>query len=202
MITRDYLWFGDHFPALAQAYCVTLVCGLTPDALLTRMGAIELRHVAGVDGLREPAYEAWDAHGGDRLFAGVTAVGEWALMIEPNGFLGVTDEFMRPFSRGATAVSHFRNVNAVDAFSWYEDGEPRLRFQPLFPYAREGSDPDGSVEDMRAVGFDLSEDEDGDFELESEAAFALAERLTGVRLTRELLDTSEFVGGEVPLPRA
>ncbi|MFJ1545872.1 DUF6461 domain-containing protein [Streptomyces sp. NPDC088246] len=198
---HDYLWFDEHFPALAEAYCVTLVRGLTPDTLLTQMGATDLRRVTGVDDLQEPAYEAWDTHDGDRLFAGVTRVGEWALMIEPNGYLGITDELIGPLSRGTTAVSHFRNVNAVDHFNWYENGELRLHFEPLFAYARDGSDPDGSVDTMRAAGFDLSEDDERDFNLHSEAAFALAERLTGLRLTRELLNVSEFLGGAVPLPR-
>lgn len=198
---RDYLWFGGHFPELAEAYCVTLVRGLTPEDLLERLGAVEIRHVTGVDGLHEPAYEPRDARDGDRLFAGVTAVGDWALMVEPNGYLGVTDEIAGPLSQGTTVVSHFRNVNAVDHFTWYEDSELRLHFEPLFAYARDGSDPDGLVDDMRAAGFDLSDGEDGDFDLVSEAAFALAERVTGVRLTQRLLATSEFTGGVVSLPR-
>ncbi|MFJ9678445.1 DUF6461 domain-containing protein [Streptomyces sp. NPDC101194] len=197
---HDYLWFGRHFPFLAEAYCVTLVRGPAPDALLKRLGATELRRVTGVDDLTEPAYEAWDTHDGDRLFAGVTGVGEWAVMIEPNGYLGISDEFLVPLSRGTTAVSHFRNVNAVDHFNWYEDGERRLHFEPLFAHSRDGSDPDGSLDTMRAAGFDLSEDDERSYELHTEAAFALAERLTGVRLTRELLDASEFVCGAVPLP--
>lgn len=199
---RDYLWFSEHFPDLAEAYCVTLVRGITPEDLLARLGATEVRHVTGVDGLQEPSYGVWDAHDGARLFAGVTAVGEWALMVEPNGYLGVTDEIVGPLSRGTTVVSHFRNINAVDHFNWYEDGELRLHFEPLFPYARDGSDPDSLVGDMRAAGFDLSEGEDSAFDLCTEAAFALAERLTGVRLTRELFETSEFTGGVVPLPRS
>ncbi|WP_405795321.1 DUF6461 domain-containing protein [Streptomyces sp. NBC_01506] len=65
---------------------------------------------------------------------------------------------------------------------------------------RHGKDPDGLVPVMREVGFDLSEDEDRDFRLHTEAAFALAERVTGVRITPELLDTSAFVGALVRLP--
>ena len=198
---HDCLWFDEHFPDLAEAYCVTLVRGLTPEALLTRLGATEIRHVTGVDGLHEPAYGAGEPHDGARLFAGVTAIGEWALMVEPNGYLDVTDEIVGPLSLRTTVVSHFCNVNAVDRFNWYEDGGLLLHFEPLFPYRRDGSDPDGLLDDMRAAGFDLSEDEDRDFDLCTEAAFALAERTTGVRLTRELLDTSEFTGEVVPLPR-
>ncbi|MEU6013633.1 DUF6461 domain-containing protein [Streptomyces sp. NPDC047515] len=197
---QDYLWFDEHFPFLAEAYCVTLVRGLTPDSLLTRLGATGVRRVTGMGDLTESAYGTWSDHDGDRLFVGVTGVGEWALMVEPNGYLGISDEIVGPLSRGTTAVSHFRNINAVDHFNWYEDGGRRLHFEPLFAYARDGSDPDGCVDTMRAAGFDLSDDEERDYNLHTEAAFALAERLTGVRLTRELFDTSEFLGGSVPMP--
>ncbi|WTW95344.1 DUF6461 domain-containing protein [Streptomycetaceae bacterium NBC_01309] len=195
----DYVWFDEHYPDLAQAYCLTLVRGLTPEALLGRLGAAELCRVSGVGGLYGPARAAWDVHHGDRLFAGVTAVGEWALMIEPNGYLGSLESVIQPLSQGTTVVSHFRNVNAVDHFYWFEDGELRLHFEPLFSDQREGSDADSLMDEMRAAGFDLAED--GDLELNTEAAFALAERLTGVRVTRELFDTAEFTGGTAERPR-
>ncbi|WP_326648683.1 MULTISPECIES: DUF6461 domain-containing protein [unclassified Streptomyces] len=196
----DYLWFGEDFDDLAEAYCVTLVRGLSPRTLLARLGAEDEVRVTGVQALIEPAYDACDTHDGDRLFVGVTAVGDWALMVEPNGWLGVTDEAVAPISRGTTVVPHFRNINAVDHFNWFEDGELRLHFEPLFPYGRDGSDPDGLVDTMRKVGFDLSEGGGRDYALHTEATFAPAERITGVLLTPELLRTSEFVCGTVPIP--
>lgn len=48
---------------------------------------------------------------------------------------------MLPLSRGHTVVSHFLDVNAVDDFCWYEDGELRLHFEPLFASERDGSVP-------------------------------------------------------------
>lgn len=195
----DYLWFDEHYPELAEAYCAMLIRGVAPDDLLARLGATELRRVSGVDGLGDPARAAWESHHGDRLFAGVTAVGGWALMVEPNGYLGSIEEIIQPLSRQTTVVSHFRNVNAVDHFYWFEDGELRLHFEPLFPDQREGSDAETVADDMRAVGFDLSEG--AEMELTSECAFALAEHLTGVRLTHEFLAAAEFTGGTVARPR-
>ncbi|QGN45545.1 hypothetical protein GKC29_00850 [Micromonospora sp. WMMC415] len=196
----DYTWFSDRFPGLLEAYCLTLVKGLTPTGLLDRLGAREECRVTGAENLIEPAYEAWEEHQADRLFVGATAFGDWALAVEPNGYLGTLDEVIVPLSKGTRLVSHFRNVNAVDHFFWLDDGDLRLHFEPLFPAGRDGSDPDGLVDVMRQVGFDLSEDDDASYELHTEAAFALAEHLTGVRLTPELLQSATFVCGAAAVP--
>ncbi|MEW2087165.1 DUF6461 domain-containing protein [Streptomyces sp. NPDC005283] len=64
----------------------------------------------------------------------------------------------------------------------------------------DGSDPDGLLDTMRKVGFDLSEGGGRDYALHTEATFVPAERITGLLLTPELLRTSEFVCGTVPIP--
>jgi hypothetical protein len=153
-----------------------------------------------VERLYEPAYDAWDTHGGRRLFAGVAAVGKWALMVEPNGFLGVTDGAIAPVSRGTEAVSHSCNVNGVAYFTWFQDGEQRLFFPPDRPYDRHGSCREDMVEAMEEAGFDLRDTESMSFESSRSTAFALAARVTGVRLTPGLLRTADFVGGTAPTP--
>ncbi|MER5605532.1 DUF6461 domain-containing protein [Micromonospora tulbaghiae] len=194
-----YAWLTDRFPGLMEAYCLTLVEGLTPGKLLDRLGARQESRVRGTAELLEPAYDAWEDHDGERAFVGVTAVGDWALAVEPNGYLGTLDEVIVPLSRGTRLVSHFRNVNAVDHFFWLDDGVLRLHFEPLFPAHRDGSDPDGLVQVMRQVGFDLSDD-DADYTVHTEAAFALAEHLTGVRLTPEFLESATYLCGTAPVP--
>ncbi|MFR9777071.1 DUF6461 domain-containing protein [Micromonospora sp. MS34] len=196
----DYTWFSDRLPGLAEAYCLTLVKGLTPAGLLDRLGARYQCRVTGAEALLDPAHQAWEEHESDRMFVAVTAIGEWVLVVEPNGYLGTLDKAIIPLSKGTRLVSHFRNVNAVDHFFWLDDGDLRLHFEPLFPTSRDGSDPDGLVEVMRQVGFDLSEDDDASYELHTEAAFALAEHLTGVRLTPELLETATYICGTAPAP--
>ncbi|MEV3926650.1 DUF6461 domain-containing protein [Actinomadura coerulea] len=82
-------------------------------------------------------------------------------------------------------VSHYRNINAVTLFHWWEDGELRTQFE--WPVHRSGSSPDALVQTMAEVGFDLvggSSDVAGNL--------ALAEELTGVRITADLLDTSPY----------
>ncbi|URN11000.1 DUF6461 domain-containing protein [Streptomyces radiopugnans] len=152
---REYRWLEEHFPELAEAYCLTAIRGLAVSTVLARLDAVRVCAVRGVDALYGPAYAAWSAFCGERLFAGVTAVDGWTLMVEPVGFLGVPRSVAEPLSRGTTVVSHSRTIEAADRFRWYQDGVERLSFEPLFPYRRGGSTPEVAVEQMRAVGFDL-----------------------------------------------
>jgi len=198
----DYLWFAEHFPyLLAGGYCITLVRDLSPVAMLASLGGRAEGTVTGGRKMAVSADKTWTTYNWRRAFVGVTSVGDWTLMVEANGWLGVSPELMAPISIGTTVVSHFRNVNAVDDFCWFQDGDVRLTFAPLSPYNRSGSDPDGLVDVMQQVGFDLSDGEERDYGMRTEAAFALSERITGVRLTRELLE-SEFVAGTAPVPQS
>ncbi|MGW2487278.1 DUF6461 domain-containing protein [Streptomyces sp. NPDC001606] len=194
----DYRWLREEHAPLLEAYCVTLVKGLAPEQLLKELKAEKEGSVTGVAELEEPCYDAWDEHDGLSVLVGVAALGDWTLMVEYNGFLGTLADVMLPVSRGRTAVSHFRNINAVDHFYWFEDGEIRLQFEPLFPTQRHGTHPDELVTQMRESGFDLREHGERDIDLHTEAAFALAERITGVRLTRELFASLEFTTALVP----
>jgi hypothetical protein len=199
----DYAWVAERYEFLMVAYCVTLVRDITPEELLDRLDAEDRTRLVGVEALGEPSY---DVSAPSRRFVGATAVAGWTLMVEYNGHLGVTNAAMLPLSRGRTVVSHFRNVNAVDDFCWYEDGELRLHFQPLFPYDRDGSHPDELLVEMRESGFDLTEydedaeDYDRDYEDLTGAPFALAHRLTGIRLTPELFESAEFLCGLARVP--
>jgi uncharacterized protein DUF6461 len=193
----DYTWFSERCPDLAEAFCLTWVRSLPPAEVLRRVGARESSNLTGIG----EVYRAWTASGGDELFVAATVVDGWTLAVEPNGFLGVTDDIVVALSHDTRLVSHFRNVNAVSRFCWVEDGDVRLSFDPLFPAYREGSNPDGLVDVMRKVGFDLREDEGRDFERHTEAAFALAAHLTGVQLRPEHLDSASYLCGTAPFPR-
>lgn len=199
----DYGWFGERFPELAQGYCLTLVRGLTPAGFLSRIGARPEPRYATLEAMFMPSLRLWDAPGhGSQSMIGVTTVpgGDWALGIESTGFLGATEEVVVPLSAGTTLVSHYENFDAGGNFYWVEDGEIRLRFDPLDPAWREGSSPDALVSVMRQVGFDLGED--GETEHPQEASFALAEYLTGVRVTAGLLGGSAYQCGIAPVPGA
>lgn len=157
--------------------------------------------------LAEASFERWERHEGSRLLIGVTSVsGGWSLGLEINGYLGVTPEVIVPLSAGTRVVAHYLN-SAVDRFYYLDDRDIRLYFEPLFPAERDGSQADALVGAMRKAGFQLGDDEDlgvGDAEddLPTAASFALAETLTGVRLTAELLEDSSYLWGVVPAPDA
>lgn len=203
----DYAWVAED-PAIFEAYCLTLARGLAPAEFLTRIGARPDAPRTGISALYEPSYDVWAdnerraSYQDFSLFIGVTAVpgdgGDWALGVEINGHLGVTPEVIVPLSAGTRLVSHYLN-QARFQFYWVEDGHIRLDFEPASPAYREGSTPDALEDVMREVGFDLQEHT----ELQqnpTESAFALAERLTGVRLTIDLLERSNYECGIAPVP--
>lgn len=78
-------------------------------------------------------------------------------------------EMALPASAGTVWVSHFVNVNGVDAFLWAEDGTSRLAFEPGFPDSRQGSSPDELLEVMRRFGFHFWEEKSDTLEILSEA---------------------------------
>lgn len=98
----DYAWFENDFPDIAEAYCFTLVRGLSPAELISRL---EGRPEAPLQGLAEvvdAAFAQCDLEDGARQLIGMTTVGVWTLLIEPNGYLGVTEERVLPASAGAS----------------------------------------------------------------------------------------------------
>jgi Family of unknown function (DUF6461) len=200
----DYTWFSERFWTLTGAYCLTLVEGLSRAETLKRIGAQTDCRLVGVHQLTESAYtkSRWGGEQGVQTYVGATSLGEWTLMVEPNGFLGVTEKVIVPLSRGVRLVSHYKNGDSDNRFCWVEDGDVRLRFEPMFAYHRTGSDPDGMVDVLPRLGFDLARDEDRHYERYKEAAFALAEHITGVRLTAEILESADFLCGLARLPAA
>ncbi|WP_395293604.1 DUF6461 domain-containing protein [Kitasatospora hibisci] len=208
----DFTWFEERYADLAEAYCLTLVQGLSAEQLLDRFAAVPGRRVTGL----RAVVEAWDAFedgeddtlGDDeqgRMLIAVTRLDGWALAVEVNGYLGTTWTLLPGLTEGTRLVSHFRNVNAVDHFHWWEDGRTRLHFEPLFPGQRDGSDADapGIPELLTHCGFLLADDDRGGRPGDgshTRAAFALAERLTDVRLTAEALESAEYVLGYAPEP--
>ncbi|KKZ75059.1 DUF6461 domain-containing protein [Streptomyces showdoensis] len=187
----DYAWFENDFPDIGEAYCFTLVRGLSPAELVSRLGGRPEAPLQGISDVVDAAFAQYDLEEGDRGLVAMTTVGAWTLVIEPNGYLGVTEERVLPASAGASWVSHFVNINGVGTFLWAEDQVLRLCFDPMFPEDRWGSGPDDLLDVMERIGFHF-EDDDPETELSSPAAFALAEHLTGVAITPTLLQATTF----------
>ncbi|MCY9783350.1 DUF6461 domain-containing protein [Nocardiopsis sp. EMB25] len=188
----DYLWFEEDFPDLAEAYCLSLVRGLAPAEVLRRLDGRPEPSLTGAEAVTEAAFE--HQRGDDRQLLAMASVGDWTLVVEPNGYLGVSEERVLPASAGTTWIAHFANINGADAFLWAQDTVARLSFEPLFPGGRWGATPDAVLDAMHLVGFHFGEDEPEEY-LPGEAAFALAEHVTGVAITPELLRETAFTCG-------
>ncbi|MET7381705.1 DUF6461 domain-containing protein [Streptomyces sp. NPDC005526] len=72
----------------------------------------------------------------------------------------------------------------------------RLWFEPTFPDDRWGTTPDELLDVMHGIGFHFGEDS-LEPDLSEPAAFALAEHLSGIAITPELLRNTEFTCGSV-----
>ncbi|CAM5385830.1 DUF6461 domain-containing protein [Streptomyces avidinii] len=120
----------------------------------------------GIAAVVDAAFAQYDLEDGDRQMVAMTTVGAWTLMIEPNGYIGVTEDRALPASAGASWVSHFVNINAVGTFLWAEDQVLRLCFDPMFPEDRWGTAPDELLDVMVRIGFHL-EDETPETDLPS-----------------------------------
>lgn len=193
----DYAWFEDDFPDIAEAYCVTLVRGLSPDEVMSRLQGRPQAPLHGIAAVVDAAFAQHDLEERDRQFVAMTTVGSWTLLIEPNGYLGVTEDRALPASARVSWVSHFVNINGVGTFLWAEDQVLRLCFEPMFPEDRWGTTPDELLGVMERIGFPLDE-EAPETDLSSPAAFALAEHLTGVAITPSLLRDTTFTCATVP----
>lgn len=195
----DYSWFeagGQSY--LGDPYCVTLVRRLSPAEFMARIGAQVQAPRTGWEALWDPSMGAMGADP-MMLFIGATTVpgsgADWVMAVELGGHLGITEEIILRLSAGTTLVSHY----GAGHFFWIEDRDLRLEFNPTEPAYREGSTPDALVDDMREVGLDISSDGDNT-QISRAAAFALAERLTGVRVTAQLLASATYTCGIVPAP--
>lgn len=203
---HDYAWIHTS-PSFRYAreigYSMTLVRGVDPEEVLRVLEAEPLGTCTGADALAErqnALFEATD-YQDEAFIAGAFTVpgegGDWTLVLLFDGGTGTPSRCLEALSAGGRAVVHSSNGGKpIDWFHWYEDGELRTTFE--WPTARDGSDPDALVTEMREVGFNLSED-DTDTAVDTKAAtLALAERLTGVRVTEHLLRGAEYRLGQVP----
>ncbi|MFJ4874046.1 DUF6461 domain-containing protein [Streptomyces sp. NPDC088745] len=193
----DYMWFEEDFPDLAESYCVTLVHDVTPHELVRRLKGRPEPEVTGSTALVDTAYDLWGPSI-TRTYFGTTMLGAWTVMIEPNGWHGVNEAKALPASVGTRWISHYDNANANNdgAFLWAEDTELRLHFELRDAGYRSGTRADDLLEEIRHLGFAFPEEPtDTDADLAVPAAFALAEHLTGLRVTPTLLRDTSFVCG-------
>ncbi|MFE7569084.1 DUF6461 domain-containing protein [Streptomyces sp. NPDC057539] len=209
---RDYAWIRTSplFRLMMESgYTLTLIRGRTPREVLRAMEAEPRGIGKGAAGL----IEADDAHRAevdddycdDSYVAGAFRApdenGDWTLVLGFDGGLGIATQCVETLSKGGRVVAHSTNGGKpIHLFYWFEDGESRTTFEG--PSSRGGNTPDELVPLLREVGFPLTSEGEHDEsapDVDGKAAvFALAERLTGIRVTESLLQDATYELGLVP----
>jgi uncharacterized protein DUF6461 len=197
-VAADYRWFAAERD-LTKGFCFTWVHGLGPQQVLDRLRGTELERVTW--GQLVGSGDGQVA-GADRFFFGVARVQDWSLIVEDAGALGVTDALARPLSAGTRLVSHYRGSDGRGRFLLLADQEVELDFDPLEPNRRAGSRARELAPILAAAGFGGVRGTDIAAGVATEAAFALAERITGIAMTLDLLTTKTYLLATVPLPLA
>lgn len=172
--TQDYLWWEEFRSSLGvSGFCFTLVAGLQPAEVLERLA------VKPDEPLQAEGYiEVGPAEGG-------------SIIVEPAGYMGIMRDAVRPLSAATVLASVHNNVNQHARFIYAVDGKVITGLDPMFPdEPRWGAEPDRLLPHLEDLGLVDEFDED-DEEWQAprgrfvEAALALAERCTGIRLTPE-----------------
>ncbi|MFC8201557.1 DUF6461 domain-containing protein [Streptomyces sp. NPDC057298] len=209
---HDYAWIRTSplfRHAMESGYTLTLIRARTPREVLRVMGAeprgtgegtavlIEAddAHRAEVD------YDYWDESYVAGAFSTPGENGAWTLVLGFDGGLGIAGACVETLSKGGRVVAHSTNGGKpIHLFHWFEDGELRTTFEG--PSSRDGNTPDELVPLLREVGLPLTPEGEHDEsapDVDVKAAvLALAERLTGIRVTESLLQDATYELGLVP----
>ncbi|MEV0845624.1 DUF6461 domain-containing protein [Streptomyces sp. NPDC049954] len=208
---HDYAWIGTSplFRLMQDSgYTLTLIRGWSPREVLRAMKAEPHGTGEGTAGLieaddahRDEVDDSWDESYVAGAFIAPGENGDWTLVLGIDGGLGITAPCVETLSKGGRVVAHSTNGGKpIDLFHWFEDGELRTTFEGSS--SREGHSPDELVPLLREVGFPLTAggeyDESAPDVDEKAAVLALAERLTGVRVTESLLQDATYELGLVP----
>jgi hypothetical protein len=186
----DYRWLttGDEF---AKGFSFLWVQGLTSKQVLDRLGGKELERVfwhqlvGPGDGQRGST--------GQRFF-GVARVGDWVLVVEEAGTLGISDVLLDRLSAQTTVISHYRGAEGEEQMLVLTDGAVDLRFDPQSDAARTGRRAAELSTEITSAGFGAATDP----QTRTAAAFALTERLTGIAMTREMLEEKTYLLSTAP----
>jgi uncharacterized protein DUF6461 len=190
-LDADLEWVLD--PAMVM-WCLTCVRQIPAEDLLSAIGATadtEAQWDAG-----QAQVEAYRLGG-----AGVRVASseDWSVLIELQSLKGADGQWLQEISRGREAVCFYHSGSGMEMFAYAVDGVVVTEFEPAIPVRRSGADPDRLVSEMRAVGIDPDPaPSDGDLGL---AVLRLVERVTGVRLTSELVISGRWPSGLIPRRR-
>lgn len=160
----------------------------TPEQVVARLGGRWEDFTPG------PFPDDPDHYPGPGEALGVTAIGDWTFVFDPD-WLGTCEDVITRLSQGTRLVSQAAlGIKCMDYFYWYEDGEIRFCFEADDGYVMETpAELAHTMAEIDRLYPSLPQLYDG-------PAFLLVERLTGIRTTERLLKGSMFMWGVVPQP--
>jgi hypothetical protein len=163
-----------------QGLCVTYVRGIGDRELILAFGGDPATVVERT--LQHFYEELGNLHHSEMPdVLGLTDVGDWILGVEPNGYQGSRSEVLTVASTVQEAISVFWNSGGDSEFNYSVGGELIVAFEPAAPEMAHGSNPQALDGFRHDLDFGAGKDD-------LAAAFALAERVTGVRITSALLN--------------
>jgi hypothetical protein len=187
-----YGWFDDWVGEyLEWAITLTPVRISSPKRFLELVGAefLPSKEPCGVLALADEGTP-------DHVLVGVApAPGkpDWVLGAESPA--GVGYEKVSELSVPGVAVSFHCNEDSGAWFTWAVGGDVLVDFSLTDGGVISGSDPERLVDKMRDAGLDPD-----DTTHPCATAALLIEMITGVVITREVLETTKFTSGSVPFP--
>ncbi|UBU12699.1 DUF6461 domain-containing protein [Nonomuraea gerenzanensis] len=178
----------DHADLAEIGGCITYVRGLTPEEVAIRLGG-------RLEDFKPATFHQLFGSSSSGALVGITAVGDWVMIVEMGTTLGITTDIVTRLSAGTRLVSHYcLEIKGLDYFYWLEDG--RLRFCFIAQDGYMDPVPDELVETMH----DIYARYQPLVDVRMGPIFLLAEHLTGIKLTPELLEEATYLCGIVPEP--
>ncbi|MEV7625997.1 DUF6461 domain-containing protein [Actinoplanes sp. NPDC089786] len=129
MAVDDFRWLGDDDSPLGRNFCLSFVRGAAPAEVTERLGgtqtvnivgASRLHEAAGLVQLRPDVYEDGVFHT-DRVtglvLVAAANVGEWTMIVEPNGYLCTDRAVMGVLSRSGEQLTFYFNENTSPSFT-------------------------------------------------------------------------------------
>ncbi|HWS34474.1 MAG TPA: DUF6461 domain-containing protein [Actinoplanes sp.] len=177
-----------------HGFCFTMVRDIKPYDLIKRLGGEELQRV---EWHRIVGPGDGEAGVRSRYFIGIARAGDWSVIVEDNGTLGVTREIVEPLSAdGGEVVAYRGGGEGPGRLMVFRDGDLALDLDTSAPEAAGGSDAGGFRSELVTAGLiggtNVSEPT-------GPALTFLAAR-TGVPLTLELLKERTYLLVTVPQP--
>lgn len=187
----DYTW-PDRHPDLTRGFCFTIVRGIMPHPLIERMGGEELERVEWQRVLGPGDGEAGVR---TRFFVGIMRVGNWSIIVEDNGSLGVTPEIVQPLSAPRGLVLGYRGGGGRPGqLMIFRDGDLALDLDTSAPDRAIGTKARELRPDLLAAG--LSGDKGPADPTASALAFIAAK--TGIKLAEPWLEKVSYLLVTVP----